>query len=166
MSEDIIDTRSIGKSVGAVVAVFGLVGFGLGFSGFLTILSIKGQLSGGAESAVGQLFVGVVFLQNVYTTFLLGSIVAAFTGLVVGYASDDQISAAIGGGIGSGVGFYVMAIITLVLLLLAMGGSGGEGSDIGGLVLPFFGAGIPAAIVGLATAYTGTLLQMDGLPIE
>lgn len=164
MSEEIIDIRGIGKNAGVVVAVFGLVGFGLGFSGLLTILSIKGQFSGGAESSVGQLFVGVVFLQNVYTTFLLGSVVAAFTGLVVGYTADDQFSAAIGGGVGSAIGFYVMAVITLVLMLLALGGAGGQ-SDIGGLVLPFLGAGIPAAIVGLTTAYTGTLLQMDGLPI-
>jgi len=158
MSTNIIDARSIGKNVGAIVTVFGLVGFGLGISGLLTILSIKSQVSG-AESAFGQLFVGIVFLQNTYTTFLLGSVVAAFTGLVTGYASDDQLAAALGGAVGSAVGFYVMAVISVVFLVLGLGGAGGGTGDIGNFILPLIGAGIPAAVVGLAAAYVGVLLN-------
>jgi len=159
MSANVIDMRSIGTNVGAIVTVFGLVGFGLGISGLLTILSIKGQVAGGNESVFGQLFVGMIFLQNTYTTFLLGSVVAGFTGLMTGYASDDQLAAALGGAVGSGVGFYVMAVISVVLLVLALGGSGGGTGDVGNFILPLVGAGIPAAVVGTLSAYAGVLLN-------
>lgn len=165
MSVDTVDVRGIGINVGAAVGVFGLVGFGLGFSGFLTMVSIKGQLSGAGESAFGQLLVGLVFLQNLYTTFLLGTIVAAFTGLFLGYTSDDDLAAAIGGGVGSGIGFYVMAVVSLVLLLLGLGGSGGDVGELDGFILPFLGGGIPSAIVGLTTAYGGSLLGKGDLSL-
>jgi hypothetical protein len=159
MSADIVDTRTIGKNIGAIVMVFGLVGFGLGISGLLTVLSIKSQFTGGGESAFGELFVGMIFQQNTYTTFLLGSVVAAFAGLVVGFASEDQFAAALGGGVGAGVGFYVMAIVSVVLLSLSLGGAGGGTGGLGNYLLPLVGAGIPAAVVGLVSAYTGVLLN-------
>jgi len=165
MFDDFIDTRSIGRNVVAIVSVFSLVGFGLGISGLLTMLSIKSQFSG-AGSGFGELIVGMIFLQNTYTTFLLGSVVAAFAGLVTGYASSDQLAAVLGGAVGSGVGFYVMAVISVVLLALSLGGSGGGTGNLENYIFPLVGAGIPAGIVGTVSGYAGVLLNGTGeLPL-
>lgn len=158
MSTDMLDPRSVGRNVGAIVTVFALTGFGLGVTGLLTVLSIKGQASGGDGALLGPLVVGVVFLQNTYTTFLLGTVVAAFTGLVTGYASEEPLPAALGGAVGSGLGYYIMATVSVLLPALALGGEGGGFGELGNYLLPLVGAGFPVTIVALVSAYVGVVL--------
>lgn len=147
--------RSIGITSAAVVGVFAMVGIGLGISGFLTISTVKSQFADGGENLFGSLAVALIFLQNIYTTFLLGSLVAATGGMLAGITGSDRVSATVGGGIGTFVGFYVMAILAFVLMLLSLGGDAG-GGDVGGLgnfIVPLLGAGVPATVVGTSTTY-------------
>lgn len=157
--------RTTGKTLGLTVTVFAIIGIGIGLTGFFPMEYVVNQFSatGGGQiaQAIGQLLVGVVFLQSFLMAMFLGPTVAGVTGLVSALSLDDRGSAAIAGGVGGVVGFYLMVIIAIVIMSAAMpagdgGGTGGQqATDLSQLLGPLLKSGFPSGLVGAATGVLG-----------
>lgn len=152
------------RSIGVIVGVFAAIGVGLGLTGFISIGWIQGTFTspdqGEFANSLGQMFVGLVFLQSVIITFFTGPTVAALSGLVTGISHESRTRAAGISGVGAFVGFYVMVILAIVVMSLAYSsgsdGSGGSSSfDIGNAFATAAKAGIPTAAVSVIAGYIG-----------
>ena len=150
------------KIGGLVIAVFGIVGFGLGLTGYIGVDWIQGVFTTeGSENVFGGLLVGLILLQSVLVTFLNGPTVAALTGLVTGTITKSQKRAAAINGAGTFVGFYIMVAVAIVVMTMAFdggsgsGGSSGSAFNMGQAMTAAAKAGIPTAAVGVAAGYLG-----------
>lgn len=157
-----VDTKAVGKAAVYVVIVFTAVGIGLGLSGYLSVGAAHEQFVGDSGGGgFGEAFVAIILLQSSFTMFLLGPVVAATAGLLAGVVSTDKMSAIVGGGLGTFVGFYIMVTLGVVIMASAVemgsgGGSGGGSGSFDGLIRPLVGAGIPTTVVGAAMSLVGS----------
>lgn len=155
--------QNLSKGVGMIVGVFAAIGVGLGLTGYISVGWIQGTFTnpdqGEFANSIGQMFVGLVFLQSVIITFFTGPTVAAITGLLSGLSESSRTRSAGIGGLGSFVGFYVMVVVAIVVMSLAYGSGGGSGGsesfDMGQAFVTAAKAGIPTAIVGVIAGYLG-----------
>ncbi len=113
------------------IALFVIVGIGLGLSGYIALDFMQSSFVEGAEpgsmmQSLGQLFVALVALQTSFITFLLGSVVAATTGLSSAKRFATRRAAAIHNGGAAAIGFPLMVGVAIFIMLLALGGGGGE----------------------------------------
>lgn len=153
------------KTLGLTITVFAVIGIGIGLTGFFPMEYVVNQFSatGGGQiaQAIGQLFVGLVFLQSFLMAMFLAPTVAGLTGLVSAFSLNDRGSAAIAGGVGAFVGFYVMVIIAIVIMSAAMpagdggGSSGQQAADLSQLLGTIIKSGFPSGLVGGATGVLG-----------
>jgi hypothetical protein len=141
---------------GIVVGMFFIVGLGVGATGYVGVSWLDAELvesATGQTQSFGQLFVGLAFFQSVLFAFLVGPAVASLAGLrsAAQLASDRDV--ALVAGLGSFVGFYLMAFLAVGVLSLAVEGGGPDqfGVELGTVVLPLLRAGIPTGVVGLLT---------------
>lgn len=156
----------LGKYIGFTVGVFAIVGVGIGLTGFFPLEYVVGEFSttegGQFAQAIGQLFIGVVFLQSIMMAMFTGPTVGGLTGLVSAFALEDRASSVVVGGLGGFVGFYVMVLIAVIVMSMAMpsGGDGGQATmgqatDLSRVLSPILKSGLPTGIVGALTGAVG-----------
>lgn len=151
-----------------VVAVFAVIGVGIGLTGYIGISWVNASFD--TESGfLGPLLIILVLFQSVIFTFLVGPTVAGLTGLLTGRAVNSAKRAPLIGGAGAFLGFYVMALIAVALMFLAFPESatagGGNASanassnpySARNTMSPLIKAGAPTAVVGAACGYLGTV---------
>ncbi|MDG5778532.1 hypothetical protein VB773_01295 [Haloarculaceae archaeon H-GB2-1] len=164
-----MDTRPF-ELAGWTLAVFAVVGIGLGLTGYVTTDFALGAFAAdGSATAqtVGQLFAAIVAFLSLIIVFFLGPLVAMVTGLIAGSVVWEPTEAVIAGGLGSFVGFYIMLFLSVPLLFVALDASGGSGTsssaalqlDPGSLLAPVAIAGLPTGLVGAVTAVIGNQIQ-------
>lgn len=104
----------------------------------------------------------LVFFQSAMVAFFVGPVVAGLSGMLSGVSLRSWREAIISGRIGAFVGFYIMVVVTIVIMSLALpetgGGRGGSRSqmDVGQVFSPMLKAGLPTGIVGMLCGYVGT----------
>lgn len=164
-STSIDNPVKIAKTTGITIAVFAVLGVGIGLTGFFPMEYIVNQFSstdgGQIAQAIGQLLIGVVFLQSVLMSMFLGPTVAGLTGLLSSLSLNSRGSAIIAGGVGGFIGFYLMVIIAVVIMSAALpagdggGTSGQQATDLSQLLGPILKSGFPSGLVGAATGAIG-----------
>lgn len=164
------------------IGLFVIVGIGLGLSGYIALDFMQTSFVDSAEpgsflESLGQLFVGLVALQTSFITFLLGSVVAATTGVGSAKSFASGRAAALHNGLAAGVGFPLMVGVAIFIMLLAVAGGGGGGEtaagatttptpssgsggitdqiDWGSLVMRVGALCIPTALVGAGAGFVG-----------
>lgn len=141
-----------------IVAVFALVGIGIGGSAYVGITWLAGLFDAGAAPTENAA-VGIIFLHTVILPFALGALLAGATGFVAGRAVTDRLEAAIIAGGGTFVGFYLLvglAIFAALLVVVTAGGGGGEGPFTpADLVAPIVKSSVIVGIVGAGSGYLG-----------
>lgn len=142
-----------------IVAVFALVGFGVGGSAYVGITWLAGLFDAGAAPTENAA-VGIIFLHTVILPFALGALLAGATGFVAGRAVTDRLEAAMISGGGAFVGFYLLAglaiFASLLVVITAGGGGGGEGPFTpADLVAPIVKSSVIIGIVGAGSGYLG-----------
>ncbi|WP_049972805.1 hypothetical protein [Haladaptatus cibarius] len=162
-------TSNTGKNIGLIIAVFGVVGIGIGLTGFISVGWMQGTFTnpeqGEIANSFGQLFVGLILLQSIILAFFTGPTIATVTGLISGLSTADGKQAAVVNGVGSFVGFYVMVVVAVVVMSLAYdGGSSSGGSseslfDLGNTLTTALKVGIPTGAVGVIAGYLGTYFR-------
>jgi len=152
------DHRELAKFAGLTLFIFTIMGLGLGLAGNLTANTIEESMSSNTQESEtsSSLLLGLVTLQTAYTIFLIGPVVACFTGLLNGVLSNNHRTATVGTGIGAFLGFYLLVLLGVYITTLAIetGSGGGSGSPIEA-GNAFISAGIPTALVAVAMSYTG-----------
>lgn len=161
------------KTVGLIIAVFAIVGVGLGLTGYLSLSWMQGTFTSSGQgefaNAIGQMFVAVIMLQSVILTFFTGPTVATITGLVGGAVTSSRKRAAAINGAGTFVGFYVMVVIAVFVMTQAYSSGGSSGSSestfqMGRALGTALQAGIPTAAVGVVAGYLGA--SFDSLDVS
>lgn len=154
------------KYIGLVVGVFAITGIGLGTTGFMSLSATRSIFinpnQGEFARSLGEMFVGLLFIQSIIITLFIGPVISAVSGLFTGISLKHRRDAILAGGAGSFIGFYIM--IFLAVFIMAMGFSSGSGSSGGGSgqfeATQFLGtaakAAIPATISGAVGGYLGT----------
>ena len=142
------------RPLGVILAVFAILGVGIGLTGYLMI----GALGGGGGS---QLFSGLFALVVILFAALVGPVVAVAVTLHVDESLGDALGpASLTAAVGNFVGFLVMGLLVVILLSIRLsgGGGGGEGGgslDVGSYVGTLVKAGFPSLLVAVAvTALT------------
>lgn len=149
-------------TLAGIIAVFGTVGLGTGLTGYNTMAWAQSQFltaAGGSAREFGPIFVALVYFQGANVAFFLGPVVATLAGLLFGTRMRDRRTAAAVAGGGALVGFYLMALLTVLLSSLALSAQGASQSF--GLLqalVPIVLAGIPTAIAGTIAGYVGPML--------
>lgn len=158
---------------GWIVAVFAVVGIGLGATGYVTTSLGTNAFGGGGSGSAGamqqafaQLFAVLIVFQGTLVVFFSGPLVAMVTGLVSGSILWDTLDAIVAGGLGAFVGFYLLVFLSVPLMLIAIGGGGGGGGSttqtslqFGKLVVPILVMGFPTGVVGAISAVVGNEMQ-------
>lgn len=153
---------SAGRVFGLVVAVFAVLGVGLGASGYLAVDWARTQFlvaaGGTTPSRFGPVFVALVAFQTTVSAVLVGTAVAGLVGAMAGSRFPEARTAGLVAGGGSLVGFYVMAALA-VLFVTSVGGPGTDqiyapAQALMSLLL----AGGPAAVAGGAGGVLGASL--------
>jgi hypothetical protein len=151
---------SVGEIV-SLVAVFALVGVGIGLSGAIAISQLGGD---------GALVAGLLLIVVLTIAFLLWPVIGLIGGLRAGQRHGRLRDTYLSTTIGSAAGFLVMMGLVLVLMMLglALAGSGGGGAggtaaqsgsgasvQPGQLFVPIVITTIPTVIVSLGGTYFG-----------
>jgi hypothetical protein len=126
-----------------VAAAFLLAGAGLATTTAVALVAVPGE----AATAVVTV-----------APFLLAPPLAAAAGLTL--TRGDIRTAALGGGLGSLVGAYVLGAFALGTLV-GIGQAGG----VTGLVVPLLAAGLPTAVVGAGSGYLGARGDEEPAPV-
>ena len=137
------------RPLAVILAVFAILGVGIGLTGYLMI----GALGGGDS----QLFSGLFVLVVILFAALVGPVVAVAVTLHVDESLGDAIGpASATAAVGNFVGFLVMGLLVVLILSLRLSGGGGGGSlDVGGYGPTLVQAGFPSLLVAVAvTALT------------
>lgn len=148
---------TVSETIGWIVATFAALGIAVGFAGYVSVSwghAVFVTNAGGADAQrFGELFLSVVFFQNVSVLFFLGIVVSLIAGLVFGSRSSEERLAVLATGAGGFVGFYAMVLLAFVVMSLGMNVPRGFG--FAGALGPIALAGIPAGIVGAIGGYFG-----------
>jgi len=149
------------RYAGLVVAVFGVVGVGLGSTGYIGMSAAGDALMSGPDDSFGAAFVAIVFLQSMLVSFFAGPSVAAVTGVASAIAIDDPRTAVGANTIGSFVGFLLMALIAVVIMASAVpetgGSTGGGGGQLSASDFSMLAkAAFPTTLVGAGVAWIST----------
>jgi len=159
-------------AIGLVVALFVVMGIGLGLSGYIAVdyaessfTSDDPQRESGMQQGIASLFVALILFQSVIVAFFAGPLVASTVGITSGVVTPDVRDGALVGGVGSFVGFYPMVLLAVLIMVFAVdtgssggGSSGGSSFDIAGAIVPMLFAGVPAGLVGAGAGALGSKL--------
>lgn len=167
-----VQPQSRGKYLVITIAVFGLVGLGLGLTGYIGMSFAQDTFvdptASELEQGFGELFVAIVFFQSMIVTLFAGPIVAGVTGLISGVTLHDRVSSAIVGGVGAFIGFYVMVITAIFIMSLGLssnsgdgGSSADQGMQLSQMLSPVIKAALPTTVVGLGSGLLGTLFAAE-----
>jgi len=142
--------NKIVQSVGFMTAVFAVFGIALGILSFISGSWAQSQLitDAGGATEFGPVFIAVVYLQIAIVIFLLGPVIAALTAGIFGRVLAQPKLALVAGGFTSLIGFYIMASIALVFLVLSKGTEAQQALSFTQALFPMLVAGIPTAIMG------------------
>lgn len=159
------ESKRILKQTGIVVAIFAIVGVGLGSTGYVGVSFAGDQLITAGDSAgFGEAFVALIFLQSVFVSFFAGPSIAAVTGVASALSADAKTAIA-SNTIGACIGFIIMSAVAVLIMsagMPEMGGSSGGGSSGGNLfslrdIATILKAALPTTIVGAGAAAIATL---------
>lgn len=137
-----------------VVGLFAVIGVGFGLTGIVAIEFI-------ASSATGGQFIGAFLLIPLFAILLFtGPIIGAFSGLRVADRLEETTNTIyLTSFVGTAVGYFVMVIISVLLVSLIIG-SGGETAGSGGnlfnlidLLVPLLLLAIPVGVTGLGSSF-------------
>ncbi len=157
------------KHIVQTIGLFGIVGIGLGLSGYITLDFMQSTFVDGTEPdslirGIGQMMVLLAALQTSFVTFLLGSVVATATGLASGRSSTSLRSSVLSSGVAATIGFPIMVSVAIAIMLLALdlGGGGGGGGQQPAPEIDWFDVGgklatlcVPTGLVGAGAGYVG-----------
>ncbi len=151
------------KHILQTIGLFGIVGIGLGLSGYITLDFMQATFVQDTEAdsfmrGIGQLMVLLAALQTSFVTFLLGSVVATATGLSNARASGSLRSSILGSGVAATIGFPIMVSVAIAIMLLALdlgGGGGGGGSQQVAPGIDWLDVGISLATLCVPTGLVG-----------
>jgi hypothetical protein len=114
--------------------------------------------AGQSPATFGPVFVAAVAVQTTVTTFLIGPVVGALLGFLVGSRHPDLRSAVVVSGGGALLGFYLMAGLALVGVLGGLSGVGtGQVYGVRQVLGPFVLSGVPALVAGGVAGALGSL---------
>lgn len=153
-----------GDALAGILVVFGAIGVGMGLTGYNGVAWAQTQFltaaGGGTAREFGPIFVALVYFQTANATFFVGPVVAVLAGLLFGTRlRRPRTAAAVVGG-GSLVGFYVMALATVLVTSLALGGPAADQAfSLGQALGPLLTAGLPTALVGAVAGYVGSTVE-------
>lgn len=146
-----MDSRA--RTVGKVVAIFVILGVGLGTAGFIVL----DQFAPSGDGVGAALVQGLLVLQAVVFIYLLGPAMGVVSGLYTGRQESDPVDSATTGGAAAFAGFYLMFLLAFLVMSLAFpetSGDGGSGStDLGNNLVQMVLVGIPTGGVGALTGY-------------
>lgn len=155
--------RELIKETGKVIAVFGVLGVGVGLAAFVMLSSMNlGGSQTGAQSFGAQFAVAMVSLFAVGVLYFLGPVMGVMSGLFSSRYSEDRRRNTISAGLGSFLGFYLMFLIGIIILsfgLPSVGGGGGEttgGVSVTQNLVQMILVGIPTGAVGAVSGYLST----------
>lgn len=145
------------KFLSTTVFIFVVVGFGIGLTGFIGLNAIQdpGLIENQEEMSVTALTMMMILMA-----LLLGPIIAAITGFLSGFRSENSGKAMTLSMFGSVLGFFLMVILALALssnalpenpLYLAIF----EETLNANIASILIQASLPTGIVGLLSAYIG-----------
>ena len=151
----------------AVVAVFAALGAGLGLAANFTLGFFIEQFVDPGTDPLDSTQIGILFVVSIFLVYVVGPLAAGVAGIGVGQALPDRDgAAAVVGGAGSFVGFFLFAGLGLFLTFSVLsvygpgGGGGGDGpiepAALGMLMLQ---VSIVAGLVGLVSAYLTSRLS-------
>jgi len=149
-----------GRTVGLIVAVFGLTGLALGVLAYVTtdwattlfLVTARGETA----RQFGPVFVALVAFLVVTLALFVGPVLAAILGILFGSKHRETVPAATTTGAGSFAGFLLLALLVLPGVLLGAGTNVPFG--IVGFLLRAVVAAIPTTLVGVATGVLGVVL--------
>lgn len=149
---DILSRRTTKAQLKYTLALFALVGVGLGLTGYLGV----DQVAGGDGS--GQLMSAMLAVTALGVALFVGPVVAVFTGLRISDRMRQTDRAVyVTSFVGNAAGYLVMVVITVVLLASSLSGTGGSASggsfELGELFVPMILLSIPSGLVGLGSTY-------------
>lgn len=125
------------------VGTFAVVGVGLAFAGLLPFVLTNFRSEG--EPAVATL--AIVFV---------GISLAAVLSLRFADSVDEERSViAVGAGVGSVIGFFILGFVNFIVVVLGAGGS----ASLFVLFLALFAGGVVTLMVGAATAFIGAAVS-------
>lgn len=148
-----------------VVVLFAVVGAGVGLAINFTLGFFIQQFVDPGVDPLSVTQVAILFLVSILFIYALAPVVAGIAGFGTGNAlRDHDASAAVVGGVGSLVGFYVYAGLALFLVLAVLstygpppdgGGNpnGGGPLDPGGIARLTLQVSLPVGLVGLLSAF-------------
>jgi hypothetical protein len=149
------------RHIGAITALFVIIGIGLGFSGFIALEYTQTQLvdnaNGDFAESIGQLLVVVIFLQSGFVSFLLGSIVASIGAVHTTSSTQSLTEAVLSNSIASLVGFPLMVVLAVGIMLLAFDGGGSGSSGSGGSPVDLLQLVSQVAIITVPTVLVGAI---------
>lgn len=147
------------------VAIFSLVGFGMGTSGYLIAGMFMSSISSSAASQIGQvlgqIFGVIIQFIVIISIALIGSPVAAIQGYTVSQRFDEgrklQYSTT---AIGCFIGNILLMLIAIGIITqqgalntASSGGSGGDGGILGGMLSTILLISLFVALIGVASNY-------------
>ncbi len=149
----------------AVVGVFAALGAGLGLAANFTLGFFIEQFVEPGTDPLDSTQIGILFIVSILLVYVVGPLAAGVAGVGVGQALPDRDgTAAVVGGLGSFVGFFLFAGLGLFLTfsVLSVYGSGGGGDgpiEPAALGRLMFQVAIVAGLVGLTSAYLTSRLS-------
>lgn len=163
---------SLKRNIGITLGVFAAIGIGLGLSGMVLLDAAQQQFvnpdAGEFAQSIGQLVVFLLLFQGVMITFFTGPVAAAVTGLSVSREAESLKELLITSGVGSFVGFLLMAVLAAGIMLSTFetggtggtGGSGGGGNlELGQFVGEIILISLPTTVVGVVSGWLGSRIS-------
>lgn len=129
-----------------IVGVFLLVGVGSAMTTAVALVAFAGDTTVNTDVAAAV----------AAAPFLLGPALAGLLSAATARGAPNPVAAALGGGVGSLVGFYLLAALTLgALVAVTRSADGVAAFAASSFLQPVLVAGLPAAVVGAASGYLG-----------
>lgn len=141
---------------GGIVAVFLLVGIGIGTAGRLSLDYIIGLFDAGENPTANQ-YVGIVFLNSIFVFLMAGALMSGIAGLIAGLSIRGRLTAVTIGGGGTFLGFFLMVFSALFILVSILGGGGGDGPGLPTTAV--LQTGIASGVIGATTALVGSIIS-------
>jgi len=151
-----------------VVALFAAVGAGVGLAINFTLGFFIEQFADPGDDPLSVTQVAILFLASILLVYAFAPVVAGVAGAIIGWALPQrEVKAAVVGGFGSFLGYFLFVGVALFLLLAVLstygpppggdGNSNGGGPlDPGGLAWLTVQVSLPVGLVGFVSAYVGS----------
>ena len=148
-----VDSRI--TTTGKVIALFGLLGIGVGLASFIDINEMTTAGSNG-EQNMGEAFAAaIVILQSVGFLYFIGPAMATITA-ILSSRTETRLYSALTNGVGSFIGYYVMFLLAFLIMQVAFPeGSGDEttSTDLSRNLVLMVKIGIPTGLIGAAAGF-------------